>query len=214
MIAKLWPGLSLAIIALLTFFWLRSGCNKPNVTDASQKIEAAAKAAYDSARNIDSSIIVSLKAKSDSLDQELAAEKKRRITAERNLQDRAADLHRTIAALDQARANLDTSRRLTEGDTLEAEVKSGIPAVEGFTHLTDSMINAAEAQLAVKDSIIFRQNELGKVAQTTITAQQLQYEIINKDDANKTAALKFYRPVAIGGIAAVALIVVVSLLHH
>src|SRR5579859_2213841 len=129
MIAKLWPGLSLAIIALLTFFWLRSGCNKPNVTDASQKIEAAAKAAYDSARNIDSSIIVSLKAKSDSLDQELAAEKKRRITAERNLQDRAADLHRTIAALDQARANLDTSRRLTEGDTLEAEVKSGIPAV-------------------------------------------------------------------------------------
>jgi hypothetical protein len=76
------------------------------------------------------------------------------------------------------------------------------------------MINTCEERVAIKDSIIFFQEKTIRKADTTITAQQLQFEIIHKDDARKTAALKFYKPVAIGGMALAAIFIVVALLHH
>lgn len=214
MIAKLWPGLSLAIIALLLFLWLKSGCKSSPAVDAIQSAMTAIKAGYDSARAQDTPVIHRLNIKSDSLAEQLQAERQRRQAVEGNLKDRAAQLRRTLAALDDARTQGDTAGRIRQGDSLEAQVVTGIPAVEGFTHLTDSMINTCEAQVAMKDSIIFFQGKLLKKADTTITAQQLQYAIIHKDDAKKTAQLKFYRPVAIGGIGVVAIAILIKLASH
>lgn len=214
MIAKLWPGLSLAIIALLLFLWLKSGCKSSPTVDATQTAMTAIKAGYDSAKAQDTPIIHRLNVKSDSIGQVLAAERKLRQTTETNLQARAADLRHTLAALDQARQNQDTAGRIRQGDSLEKQIVSGIPAVEGFTHLTDSMINSCEAEVAIKDSIIFFKDKLLKAADTTITSQQLQYAIIHKDDAKKTAQLKFYRPAAIGGISVVAIAILIKLASH
>lgn len=174
----------------------------------------AIKAAFDSAKAQDTPIIHRLNVKSDSIGQVLAAERKLRQTTEINLQARGADLRRTLAALDQAREIHDTAGSIKQGDSLETQVVSGIPAVEGFTHLTDSMINSCEAEVAIKDSIIFFKDKLLKAADTTITAQQLQYAIVHKDDAKKTAQLKFYRPTAIGGIGIFVVITLIKLISH
>lgn len=196
MIAKIWPGFSLAIIALLLFLWLRTGCKSSPVVDAAQKAMTAIKAGYDSAKAQDTPVIHRLNVKSDSIGQVLAAERKLRQTTETNLQARAADLRHTLAALDQARQNQDTAGRIRQGDSLEAQVVSGIPAVEGFTHLTDSMINSCESQVAIKDSIIFFKNKLLKDADTAMTAQRLQFDIVHSDDLSKTKQLNFYKPAA------------------
>lgn len=214
MMGKLWPGLVVAGIVIGVIFWLRSGCNKPDVPDASQKIEAAAKAAYDSARAIDTPIIAHWKAQGDSMAKAYDTLKRKYTAASHSLQARADDLRRTIADLDAARGAHDTAGQLQRGDTLEAEVETGIPAVEGFTHLTDSMINACEAQVSIKDSIIFAQGSLAKVANSTITTQQMQYDLIHKDDVKKTNQLKFYKPVAIGGIGLLVLVLTTKLLIH
>jgi len=214
MISKLWLGLAVAAIIIGAFLWLRSGCGKPNVADATQIAMTALKSGYDSAKREDQGNVNRLKDTVKVLTTLLAEEKKRKAPAAAALQTRKGNAERTISRLDSARIAKDTAGQLRQGDSLEAQVKSGIPAIEAFTHLQDSLINTEEQIVAAKDSVIFFQDKLIKKADTTITAQQLQYAIIHKDDARKTAALKFYRPVAIGGIAAVALIVVISLLHH
>lgn len=196
MIVKLWPGLSLAIIALLLFLWLKSGCKSSPAVDATQMAMMAIKAGYDSAKTQDTPVIHRLNIKSDSIGHLLVAERKLRQTTEANLQVRAADLRYTLAALDQARENQDTAGRIRQGDSLEKQIVSGIPAVEGFTHLTDSMINSCESEVAIKDSIIFFKNKLLKDADTAMTAQRLQFNIIHSDDLSKTKQLNFYKPAA------------------
>ena len=196
MISKLWPGLSVALIALLLVLWLRAGCNKPSQPDTTQIAMQAIKAGYDSAKLQDTPVIHRLNIRADSLQAQLQAERQRRQAVEGNLKTRAVDLRRTLAALDQARADHDTAGRIRQSDTLEAQVVAGIPAVEGYTHLTDSMINACETQVAVKDSIIFFTNKLLKAADTAITAQRLQFDIVHSDDLSKTKQLSFYKPAA------------------
>lgn len=213
MIAKLWPGLSLAIIALLLFLWLKSGCKSSPTVDVTQTAMIAIKAGYDSAKAQDTPVIHRLNIKSDSLSQVLAAERKLRQATETNLQARAADLRQTLAALDQARAAHDTVDRIRQGDSLENQVVSGIPAVEGFTHLTDSMINSCEAQVAIKDSIIFFQDKLIKKSDTAITAQQLQFDIIHSDDMSKTKQLNFYKPAAKISMAVIAAAILIHFIH-
>lgn len=210
MIAKLWPGISLAIIVLLLFLWLKSGCKSSPVVDAAQKAMTAIKAGYDSAKAQDTPVIHRLNIKSDSIGQVLASERKLRQATEANLQARATDLRRTLAALDQAREIHDTNSRIRQGDSLEAQVISGIPAVEGFTHLTDSMINSCEAKVAVKDSIIFFQDKLIKKGDTTMTAQRLQFDIVHSDDLSKTKQLSFYKPVAKISMGIIAAVIVIK----
>lgn len=213
MISRLWPGLSLAIIALLLFVWLKSGCKSSPVVDAAQSKMTAIKAGYDSAKAQDTPVIHRLNIKSDSIAQVLVAERKLRQATETSLQARAADLRRTLAALDQAREIHDTAGRIRQGDSLEAQVVSGIPAVEGFTHLTDSMINSCEAQVAVKDSIIFFQDKLIKKGDTAITAQRLQFDIVHSDDVSKTKQLSFYKPAAKISMAIIAAAILIKFIH-
>ena len=187
-------------------------CNKGTpLPDIAQVKMNAAQAAYDSAKRQDTPIIARLNLKSDSLSKGWAADKQRLAAANQNLQARAVDLRNTLSALDQARVDHDTSGRLLHSDTLEAEVKAGIPAIEGYTHLTDSMINSCEAQVAIKDSIIYFKDKLLHAADTAMTAQRLAFDIIHRDDVSKTAQLKFYRPAAIGGAGILAAIIVLKI---
>lgn len=216
LLSKLWPGLSLALITLLLFLLLRGGCGNPApaIADTTKISMDALRRGYDSARGVDTPIIVRLTWKSDSLASAIDTLQGDLVHANENLQARAGDLGRTMEALDQARAARDTAARLLHGDTLEAEVKSGIPAVEGYTHLTDSLVKACVARGQVQDSIISRLRGLNLVANTTISRQRFYYEILHKDDVYKTAELKFYKPVAIGGVAVVAAIIVLKFIAH
>lgn len=213
MIARLWPGLAVAIILLGAFFWLRGCGNSPDV-DSSQKIENALQSGWDSAKRADLPIISRLKIHDDSLGHQLDQEKSRRLAAEQNLKTRKSNALQTVSRLDSARAARDTAAQLHQGIELENQVKAGIPAIEAYDHLTDSMINDFTDRMAIKDSIIFFQGKMLKKADTTITAQQVQYEIIHRAYDRKTMQLKFYKPVAIGGVATAAILIALKLISH
>lgn len=208
-LSKIWPGLSIALIILLAFLLIR-GCKMTPPVDNGASIRAA----YDSAKRVDSPVIARLSREKDSLGNKIDTLTAALLDADQDLQARAGDLSGTMTALDQARERKDTVARLAHGDTLEAEVKAGIPAVKGYVRLTDSLINAGVAQRQVSDSIIVKLNSLNHVGETTITQQQLQYDILHKDFQHNTAQLKFYKPVAIGGAAAVAIIIVLKFIAH
>lgn len=207
--------MSVAVILLLGCLLLYQKCNKPDpMPDIAQIKMNAAQVAYDSAKRQDTPVIARLNLKSDSLSKGWAADKQRLAAANQNLQARAVDLRNTLSDLDQARASHDTAGRLLHSDTLEAEVKSGIPAIEGYTHLTDSMINSCEAQVAVKDSIIYFKDKLLHSADTAMTAQRLAFDIVHKDDASKTRQLNFYKPATAVGGGLAALLALILIFSH
>lgn len=212
-IAKVWPGLSLAVIIVLAVLLLRGGCNKKPVVD-SAAIEQAAKHGWDSAQAVDSPAIVSLTKKADSLNARIDTLTGDLVNAHSDLQKRGGEITQTLAAYDKAKAKGDTADFLARGDTLAREVKAGIPAVEGFAHLSDSLIAAQVALVSVKDSIIRNQARQIKLAKKTITAQDLAYQVIHKDDLHKTAQVKFYKPVAIVSTAVVSAIVLLKFIAH
>lgn len=213
MISRLWPGLAVAAILIGAFFWLK-GCGGSPDVDSSQKIENALKSGWDSAKQADLPVIARLTSHDDSIARELAQEKSRRITAEADLKMQKSNALQTVSRLDSARAARDTAGQLYQGIELENQVKAGIPAIEAYAHLTDSMINDCTDRVAIKDSIIFFQGKMLKKADTTITAQQLQYDIVHKAYDRKDRQVKFYRPVAIGGVVAMAIIIALKLTSH
>jgi hypothetical protein len=198
MFAKIWPGLSLAIIIVLAVILIRGGCKTPPAPAGPDPARA-----YDSAKREDSPVIARLQVESDSLHETIDSLNRELWTTKWDLQNRAGDLSRTLAAADEARIIHDTPTYIVQCDTLRAEVKSGITAVSGYVHLSDTLINACVARGQIQDSIIARLTRLNGVADTTISRQRLRYEILNKDDMKKTVQLKFYKPVAIGEAAVI-----------
>ena len=213
MISRLWPGLAVAAILIGAFFWLKGCSGSPDV-DSSKKIENALKSGWDSAKRADLLVIAWLNMRDDSIARELNQEKSRRMAAETNLKIRKSNALQTVSRLDSARAARDTAGQLHQGIELENQVKAGIPVIEAYAHLTDSMINDCSDRVAIKDSIIFFQGRMLKKADTTITAQQLQYDIVHKAYDRKDRQLKFYRPITIGGIALAAILVTLKLISH
>lgn len=207
--SKVWPGLSIAVIILLAFLLIR-GCHTPPTIDTSASIRAG----YDSAKKIDAPIIARLSLEKDSLGNRIDTLTAALLDADQDLQARAGDLSKTMAALDQARERKDTAARLAHADTLEAEVKAGIPAVEGYTHLSDSLISVCSARGRISDSIIEKLTSLNRIADTTITKQQLQYDMLHKEYGRKSAQLIFYKPVAIGGLAVAAILIALKFIAH
>jgi hypothetical protein len=214
--SKIWPGFALAIILLLGWLLLEKSCNKAVTTapDASQQVMAALKAGYDSAARADSPVIEALSYRSDSLQDVIDNLTARQTIMQYTLDVMGDTVKMTLAALDQARAKHDTVPMVVNCDSLEAQVKRGIPEINGYTQLTDSIIQAAVAEATVQDSVIAKLNQLNNMASSTITAQQLQYDIIHKDDVSKTAQLKFYKPAAIGGVGLLAAIIVLKIILH
>lgn len=206
-ISKIWPGLSLAIIALLVFLLLR-GCN--------QSIPAAsnAKAAYDSAKRQDSPIIAGLMRTADTLRQKIDTLTATLVLSHEDLQIRKGNISSTLINGSLARHTHDTAWIIQNCDSLRAQIISDIPAVEHYAALTDSLIAEYSAKSWVQDSIIKKQQHLLKVADTTIAAQQFAYDFLKKDDQHKTAQLRIYKPVAVisGGVI-LAIIVLKSLIH-
>lgn len=213
-LSKLWPGLALAIIALFAFLLLKQGCAQPVVADSTNQVMVAAKAGYDSAKRVDSPVIAVLTQKKDSLTDVVDSLSARLIITQYNLDELGDKITGTLEAGDLARVEHDTVEIVKNCDSLEVEVKADLPIIQGYTQLTDSLIRASVAQASVQDSIVAKLKSLNLVAGNTITAQQLQYAIINKDDMSKTAQLKIYRPVAIGGAALLAAIIVLKFIAH
>jgi hypothetical protein len=211
MTAKIWPGFSVAIILVLAFLLLRECKVKPAPEPDKDRLLARG---YDSAKRTDSPVIVRLTRLGDSLQSVSSALQAQLAIAKQDLQQRGRQLTTTLAALDQSKAAGDTAARLRHGDTLEAEVKAGIPAVEGYSHLSDSLIHNCIAENMVKDSVIGLLSRRLYLADTTITAQQLAYKIVHKDDDKKTAQLRFYKPVAVGGVVVIALTVLFKIIAH
>jgi len=213
--SKLWPGLALAIILALAVLLAFKSCQKPVPgPDASQQVMAAVKAGYDSARRVDSPQLVALTRQKDSVSMVLDSVLSDLDHARADLQDRAAALSQTLASGDDARVLHDTIRIVQNCDSLRAEVKSGVPAVQGYMLLTDSAIATTVARAIIQDSIISKLSRDVAAGRAAITAQQLQYEIVHKDDASKTAQLRVYRPVAIGGVGILAAIIVLKFILH
>lgn len=159
------------------------------------------RAGYDSARRLDSPRLAALARQRDSVSEVLDSVLSDLDQARADLQDRAASVSLTLASGDRARILHDTIRIVENCDSLRAEVKSGLPAVQGYMLLTDSAIGSAVARAVIQDSMIAMLSRDVAAGRATITAQQLQYEIVHKDDASKTAKLRIYRPMAIGGAA-------------
>lgn len=212
--SKLWPGLALAIILGLGVLLAMKSCHNTVAPDPAGQIMAGIKAGYDSAERVDHAAIAALEEQKDSLQNVLDSLSVREIMMQYKLDILGDTVKQTLAALDQAKVRHDTIPILVDCDSLEAQVKRGVPQVQGFEKLTDSIIRAASAEGAVQDSVIERLTRLNNVADATITAQQLQYEIVHKDDLSKTTQLKIYKPVAFGGVALVVAAILIKLLSH
>lgn len=209
-LSKLWPGLSLAIIALLSCLLIRDCRTKPVPIDTGALVTAG----YDSAQRVDTPQIVAWKARGDSLEDLVDSMHIRQIVMQFTLDTMGDNITHTMVGLDQAKIQHDTVQVTTDCDVLEALVKKGIPAVEGYTHLSDTIVNNLMAENSIQDSIIAKLTILNKMAGNTITAQQLDYSILNLDDKTKTAQLKIYKPVALGGMAAVVAFLVLKFIVH
>ncbi len=211
--SKLWPGFALAALLALGCMLLYSECNKPKPgPDPGQSVMASLKAGYDSAQRVDTPQIIALKAEKDSLYDLTNELRAGQLIMQYTIDTLGDKIGNTLVATDAARVKHDTITLLQNCDSLEAEVKQGIPMVTGYTKLTDSLVKAYVAETVVQDSIIAKLTRDNGIAGATITAQQLQYQIINKDDVTKTAELKIYRPVAIGGAAIIVGYVVLKIL--
>lgn len=209
--SKLWPGISLAIIAVLAFLLFRSCKTKP--LPAADK-SAALVASYDSTRRLDSTVIVDLTLQKDSLVDVADSLMARQTVMQFTLDTMGEHITGTMASLDVATIKHDTLKIILNCDSLEAQVKRGIPAVEGYTMLSDSLVKALVVSGTIQDSIIDKLTKDNKLASNVITAQQLDYSILNTDDKKKTAQLKIFKPVAIGGVAIVAGIILLKIIAH
>lgn len=213
--SKLWPGVAACLILVLACLLVYQHCHKSAPgPDASQQVMAAVKIGYDSCRRLDSPTIAAEMRRGDSLSGVVT-----RVTADlkrtrADLEDRATAISRTLASGDDARVLHDTIRIVQNCDSLRAEVKSGVPAVQGYMLLTDSAIATIVVRTIIQDSIISKLSRDVAAGRAAITAQQLQYEIVHKDDASKTAQLRIYRPVAIGGVGILAAIIVLKFILH
>lgn len=205
--SKLWPGFALAIILLLGVLLLEKSCNKPTVVDTSATKMTQVKQGYDSAAAEYIAQVNALKDQRDSLTDVVDSLLARDLMMQYALDMMGDTVKNTLAALDRAKVLHDTIPILINCDSLEQEVKRGLPAVKGFEEISDSVIKAATSQAIVQDSMIAKLARLNSVASETITAQQLQYQILHKDDQSKTAQLKIYKPVALGGVALAAVII-------
>lgn len=207
------PFFVTAVLAGTIVFLLMKGCQKSSsVPDASQQIMAGAKAGYDSARRVDSPALAILARQKDSVANVNDVLSQEIVDMQSGLQQRAGDIAATLSAGDHARVIHDTVKIVQNCDSLGAEVKSGIPAIQAFAVLTDSMVHASEARASIQDSIIARLQRDNAVAQATIGAQERQYDLVHKDDVSKTAQLKIYRPVAIGGVGILVAAIVIKFL--
>jgi hypothetical protein len=206
----LWPGVAVAIIVVLSFLLIRQCRSKPNPVDTTKVAMDALKSGYDSAKKQYLPQIAGLIKVKDSLTYQIDTLSASLALAHQDLQTRAGDIAQTLLSGGEARASHDTIRILQNCDSLRSQVIAGIPAVQSFEHISDSTIKIYASRSAIQDSIIGKLQKLNKLGDSTITAQQLQYEIIHKDDVSKTVQLRIYKPVAIGGVALVAAIIVLK----
>lgn len=213
-LSKLWPGLALAIIALLAFLLLKGGCNKPVIADQTAAQMASIKSGYDSAVKLYQPQIDSLAVQKDSLTDIVDDLRSQQYIMQYQLDLKGDSIQSTLATLDQVKVSRDTVRILANCDSLESEIRRGIPSVQAYAQLTDSIINASMAKGVIQDSMIAKLTRINKLGDSTITAQQLQFDLIHKDDMSKTTQLKVYRPVAIGGVALAAIIIVLKFILH
>lgn len=213
--SKLWPGLALAVILALGCLLLYSKCNKAKPApdpDMVAAVASARQAGYDSAQRLDTPQIMQDRVKIDSLTDLTNDLLEDKLLLQFQLDTLGDRIGNTLVATDEARIKHDTVLIVQNCDSLEAQVKEGIPMVTGYTTLTDSIVKTYVARAVVQDSIIaklIRDNALGA---STITAQQLAYQIVNKDDNAKTAQLRIYKPVAKGGAAIIVGYIVLKIL--
>jgi len=202
--SKLWPGFALAVILGMACLLLYSKCNTPKPgPDVGQAVQTAIQHGYDSAKSVDTPAIIQLTAEKDSLYDMTNQLRAGQLILQYTIDTLGDRIGRTMAATDEARIKHDTVEVLQNCDSLEAEVKRGIPAVTGYTTLTDSLVKTYVAEVVVQDSIIAKLTRDNAIAGKTITAQGLAYQIVSKDDVHKTAELRIYKPAAVGSVATI-----------
>jgi len=190
--------------AIVVALVLMRGCSKTTPLQQSKtavdSIESIKRHVYDSAQRVDSPIIAFQRVEIDSfldVTNSLHATQLIMKYAMDSLKDHIGN---TLAALDEARGRHDTVKIGRNCDSLEAQVKQGIPMVTGYNTLTDSIIQAHVAIEVIQDSTIAMLTRDNIAAHGVITAQDLRYQVISADDKTKTMQLKIYKPVAIGGV--------------
>jgi len=167
---------------------------------------------YDSAQRMDSPIIAYQRIEIDSFLDITNSLHASQVIMKYNMDSLKDRIGNTLAALDEARGRHDTVKVGRNCDSLEAEVKDGVPMVTGYSTLTDSIIQTHIAIEVIQDSTIAMLTRDNIAAHGVITAQDLRYQVVNADDKIKTIQLRIYKPVAIGGAAIIAAEIIYKIL--
>lgn len=211
--SKVWPGLSLAVIALLAFLLIR-GCYNPPSHGGDKKTVDSSEVAYLAYKLSAEARIKQLQADSIVKDRRIDTLVAERMDDETDLDNRGKIIGNTLNNYHNAVVIHDTPRIFNACDSLATEVEAGKIAVHGYRVLTDSLVAAYVDQGKIKDSMSQAWHSLFLHADTANAIARQKYASLYVDYVKQGSKLKLNQITTKLGVISVAILGGILLLKH
>ncbi|HEY4207969.1 MAG TPA: hypothetical protein VGM31_14195 [Puia sp.] len=204
LLTKAWSGIVsfvqkwwlLLIAAGILLFLAFRGCNNLPSHNNDKKALDSLMTVYAAEKKADQLIIDSLQQHDLRTSQERDSLISEIFDAQEDLSERGKIVRSNLAAGDTARAKKDTAAIVQNADELRVIVAAGVPAVQGYERLTDSLISTCLTSGRVKDSIANTYKRLAERADSVVAFQQQKYNALSSDYRKANLRLKFNKTVS------------------